>query len=88
MNLHNAHESFAEVLFVSQNLPVLLQVCPTLNYLQICHFCCIVWLVRGTIQALGDEKGCRTGQFSPAWLMSQGDDIIPIPGAAKIPKSN
>jgi aryl-alcohol dehydrogenase-like predicted oxidoreductase len=25
------------------------------------------------------EKGCTAGQLSLAWLLAQGDDIIPIP---------
>ncbi|KAK3172839.1 hypothetical protein OEA41_006164 [Lepraria neglecta] len=29
-------------------------------------------------------KGCTTGQLTLAWLMNQGDDIIPIPGTKKI----
>ncbi len=29
---------------------------------------------------LAKKKGCTAGQLTMAWLMSQGDDIIPIPG--------
>ena len=29
-------------------------------------------------------KGCTTGQLTLAWLMNQGDDVIPIPGTKKI----
>ena len=39
------------------------------------------------VDALGeiaDKKGCTKGQLTLAWLMAQGDDIIPIPGTKKI----
>ncbi|GAP90964.1 putative aldo keto reductase protein [Rosellinia necatrix] len=38
-------------------------------------------------QLLGDiakEKGCTPGQLSIAWLLAQGDDIIPIPGTKRV----
>ncbi len=35
-------------------------------------------------KALADKKGCSTSQLSIAWLLKQGDDIIPIPGTKKI----
>jgi aryl-alcohol dehydrogenase-like predicted oxidoreductase len=34
--------------------------------------------------ALADKKGCSTSQLALAWLLKQGDDIIPIPGTKKI----
>lgn len=34
-------------------------------------------------KALADKKGCSTSQLSIAWLLKQGDDIIPIPGTKK-----
>ncbi|KAI9783702.1 MAG: hypothetical protein M1839_003550 [Geoglossum umbratile] len=34
--------------------------------------------------ALAKEKGCTPGQLCLAWLLSQGKDIIPIPGTKKI----
>lgn len=34
--------------------------------------------------ALADKKGCSTSQLAIAWLLKQGDDIIPIPGTKKI----
>lgn len=37
-----------------------------------------------TIEALANKRGCTAGQLTLAWLMSQGDDIIPIPGTTKI----
>jgi aryl-alcohol dehydrogenase-like predicted oxidoreductase len=36
-----------------------------------------------TIEKLADEKGCTPGQLVLAFLMAQGDDIIPIPGTTK-----
>ncbi|KAI1339094.1 aldo-keto reductase [Xylariaceae sp. FL0016] len=30
--------------------------------------------------SLAKEKGCTPGQLSIAWVLAQGDDIIPIPG--------
>lgn len=36
------------------------------------------------IQELAKAKGCTPGQLVLAFLMAQGDDIIPIPGTTKI----
>lgn len=36
------------------------------------------------ISTLAKKKGCTAGQLTLAWLMAQGDDIIPIPGTKKI----
>ena len=33
---------------------------------------------------VAQKKGCTTGQLTLAWLMKQGEDIIPIPGTKKI----
>ena len=35
-------------------------------------------------KGMADKKGCSTSQLSIAWLLKQGDDIIPIPGTKKI----
>ena len=35
-------------------------------------------------KTLAEKKGCSTSQLSLAWLLKQGDDIIPIPGTKKI----
>ena len=35
-------------------------------------------------KALADKKGCTTAQLAIAWLLEQGDDIIPIPGTKKL----
>ena len=40
-------------------------------------------LVR-TIEALAERKGCTVGQMTLAWLMRQGEDIIPIPGTKSV----
>lgn len=36
------------------------------------------------LSALAKEKGCTTGQLTLAWLMKQGEDVIPIPGTKKV----
>jgi aryl-alcohol dehydrogenase-like predicted oxidoreductase len=33
---------------------------------------------------LADKKGCSVAQLALAWLLKQGDDIIPIPGTKKM----
>lgn len=35
------------------------------------------------IDALAKKKGCTAGQLTLAWLMAQGEDVIPIPGTKK-----
>jgi aryl-alcohol dehydrogenase-like predicted oxidoreductase len=35
------------------------------------------------VQAVAQEKGCTPGQLALAWLLSQGDDIVPIPGTKR-----
>ncbi|KAI0009069.1 aldo/keto reductase [Xylariaceae sp. FL0662B] len=35
-------------------------------------------------KALADKKGCTVAQLALAWLLKQGDDIIPIPGTKKL----
>jgi aryl-alcohol dehydrogenase-like predicted oxidoreductase len=32
------------------------------------------------VQQIADEKGCTPGQLALAWVLAQGDDIVPIPG--------
>ena len=32
---------------------------------------------------MAKEKGCTSGQLVLAWLLAQGEDIIPIPGYVK-----
>lgn len=31
------------------------------------------------LKSMAEKKGCTPGQLSLAWIMRQGDDIIPIP---------
>jgi aryl-alcohol dehydrogenase-like predicted oxidoreductase len=33
------------------------------------------------IRELADSKGCTPAQLALAWLLAQGDDIVPIPGS-------
>ena len=35
------------------------------------------------IEKFAKDKGCTTGQLVLAWLLAQGDDIIPIPGTKR-----
>ncbi|KAF4339307.1 alcohol dehydrogenase [Fusarium beomiforme] len=36
------------------------------------------------LKAIADKKGCTPGQLVLAWLLAQGEDIVPIPGTKKI----
>ena len=36
------------------------------------------------IQQIGKKHGASAGQVSLAWLLSQGSDVIPIPGTRKV----
>jgi aryl-alcohol dehydrogenase-like predicted oxidoreductase len=36
------------------------------------------------VQRLADEKGVSAGQLALAWVLSQGDDIVPIPGTKHV----
>lgn len=38
----------------------------------------------GQVRALAEAKGCTPGQLALAWLLAQGDDIVPIPGTKQI----
>ena len=35
------------------------------------------------VQALATAKGCTPAQLALAWLLAQGDDIVPIPGSTR-----
>jgi Aldo/keto reductase family len=35
------------------------------------------------IKALAARKGCSTAQLAIAWVLAQGDDIVPIPGTKR-----
>ena len=36
------------------------------------------------VEALAAEKGCTAGQLALAWLLAQGDDLVPIPGTRRV----
>ena len=35
------------------------------------------------VSALAGQKGCTPGQLALAWVMAQGDDVVPIPGTKR-----
>jgi aryl-alcohol dehydrogenase-like predicted oxidoreductase len=37
----------------------------------------------GAVRALAEEKGCSAGQLALAWVLAQGDDVVPIPGTKR-----
>jgi len=36
------------------------------------------------VEAMAREKGCTTAQLALAWVLAQGEDIVPIPGTKRI----
>jgi aryl-alcohol dehydrogenase-like predicted oxidoreductase len=36
------------------------------------------------VKEIADEKGVTPGQLALAWVMAQGEDIVPIPGTTKV----
>jgi aryl-alcohol dehydrogenase-like predicted oxidoreductase len=36
------------------------------------------------MEALAKAKGCTPGQLALAWVLAQGDDVVPIPGTKRI----
>ena len=38
----------------------------------------------GEVEAMAKDKGCTTAQLALAWVLAQGDDIVPIPGTKHI----
>jgi aryl-alcohol dehydrogenase-like predicted oxidoreductase len=36
------------------------------------------------VEKLAQEKGCTTAQLALAWVLAQGEDIVPIPGTRRI----
>jgi len=36
------------------------------------------------VRALAEEKGCAAAQLALAWVLAQGDDVVPIPGTRRI----
>src|SRR3954454_13153204 len=35
------------------------------------------------VEELASEKGCTPGQLALAWVLAQGDDVVPIPGTKR-----
>jgi aryl-alcohol dehydrogenase-like predicted oxidoreductase len=35
------------------------------------------------VREIAEEKGCTPGQLALAWVMAQGDDVVPIPGTKR-----
>ncbi|MCL6678295.1 aldo/keto reductase [Sphingomonas sp. RG327] len=42
-----------------------------------------IQLVR-EVEAMAEEKGCTTAQLALAWVLAQGQDIVPIPGTKHV----
>lgn len=38
----------------------------------------------GVLSEIANKKGCTAGQLSLAWVLAQGDDILPIPGTKRV----
>jgi aryl-alcohol dehydrogenase-like predicted oxidoreductase len=36
------------------------------------------------ITAIAEQKGCTPGQLALAWVLAQGDDVVPIPGTKRV----
>ena len=36
------------------------------------------------VEAMAKQKGCTTAQLALAWVLAQGEDIVPIPGTKRI----
>ncbi|MFA7585382.1 MAG: aldo/keto reductase [Novosphingobium sp.] len=36
------------------------------------------------LRAIAEEKGCTAGQLAIAWVLHQGEDIVPIPGTRRL----
>ncbi|HEX6740614.1 MAG TPA: aldo/keto reductase, partial [Sphingomicrobium sp.] len=36
------------------------------------------------VEALANEKGCTTAQLALAWVLAQGEDVVPIPGTKHV----
>jgi aryl-alcohol dehydrogenase-like predicted oxidoreductase len=35
------------------------------------------------VEEIAKEKGCKPSQLALAWVLAQGDDIVPIPGTKR-----
>jgi aryl-alcohol dehydrogenase-like predicted oxidoreductase len=40
----------------------------------------------GLVETLAQERGVTPAQIALAWLLAQGDDIVPIPGTKRVPR--
>jgi len=38
----------------------------------------------GEVEAMASEKGCTAAQLALAWVLAQGEDIVPIPGTKRV----
>ena len=38
----------------------------------------------GKFQELADKAGCTVSQLALAWLLKQGEDVVPIPGTKRV----
>ena len=36
------------------------------------------------VRAIAADKGCTPGQLALAWVLAQGDDVVPIPGTKRV----
>jgi aryl-alcohol dehydrogenase-like predicted oxidoreductase len=36
------------------------------------------------VKALAGERGCTPGQLALAWVLAQGEHIVPIPGTRRV----
>jgi aryl-alcohol dehydrogenase-like predicted oxidoreductase len=36
------------------------------------------------VEKLAEDKGCTTAQLALAWVLAQGEDVVPIPGTKRI----
>ncbi|MGA7420873.1 MAG: aldo/keto reductase [Acidimicrobiales bacterium] len=36
-----------------------------------------------TVRSMAEDKGCTAGQLALAWVLAQGDDVVPIPGTKR-----
>ena len=40
--------------------------------------------IAGIVHRIATEKGCTPAQLALAWLLAQGDDVVPIPGTKRV----
>jgi aryl-alcohol dehydrogenase-like predicted oxidoreductase len=54
----------------------------TLPRFQAAHYAANMRLVDG-VRAVAADKGCTPAQLALAWVLSRGDDVVPIPGTTR-----